>query len=57
MIGNSVRSDILPVMALGGCAVHIPYHLTWELERVDDHDEDVTELAMMSDVPPWLGIV
>ncbi|MEM8621040.1 MAG: HAD family hydrolase [Actinomycetota bacterium] len=56
MIGNSVRSDILPVMALGGCAVHIPYHLTWELERVDDHDEDVTELAMMSDVPAWLGI-
>ncbi|MBV1893745.1 MAG: HAD family hydrolase [Ilumatobacteraceae bacterium] len=56
MIGNSVRSDILPVMALGGHAVHIPYHLTWELEQVDDHDEDVSELASITEVPAWLGI-
>jgi putative hydrolase of the HAD superfamily len=56
MIGNSVRSDILPVMSLGGHAVHIPYHLTWELERVDGHDEDVTELATIADLPAWLGI-
>ncbi len=56
MIGNSVRSDVLPVMAIGGHAVHVPYHVTWELERVDDHDEDVTELASIADVPPWLGV-
>jgi putative hydrolase of the HAD superfamily len=56
MVGNSVRSDILPVMAIGGHAVHIPYHLTWELERVDDHDEDVVELASISELPAWLGI-
>lgn len=56
MIGNSVRSDILPVLALGGHAVHVPYHLTWELERVDDHDEDVVELATIADVPAWLGL-
>jgi putative hydrolase of the HAD superfamily len=56
MIGNSVRSDILPVMSLGGHAVHIPYHLTWELERVDGHDEDVTELATIADLPAWLGL-
>ena len=56
MVGNSVRSDVLPVMALGGHAVHIPYHLTWELERVDDHDEDVTELASIADLPAWLGL-
>ena len=56
MIGNSVRSDILPVLALGGHAVHIPYHLTWELERVDHHDEDVVELATISDLPAWLGV-
>ena len=56
MIGNSIRSDILPVMALGAHAVHIPYHLTWELERVDRHDEDVTELATIADLPAWLGL-
>ena len=56
MVGNSVRSDILPVMAIGGHAVHIPYHLTWELERVDDHDEDVIELATIAELPAWLGL-
>ena len=56
MIGNSVRSDVLPVMALGGHAVHVPYHITWEMERVDEHGEDVVELASIGDVPMWLGL-
>lgn len=34
MIGNSLRSDILPVAELGGTAVYIPYHLTWAHEVV-----------------------
>lgn len=54
MIGNSVRSDILPVMALGGTGVHIPYPLLWELEHVE-HDEHVVELAALADVPGWLA--
>lgn len=55
MVGNSVRSDILPVMALGGTAVHIPYPLLWELEHVD-HDEHFAELASITELPAWLGI-
>ena len=35
MVGNSLKSDILPVLALGGTGVHIPYHLTWEHERAE----------------------
>ena len=35
MIGNSVKSDILPVLAIGGHAYHIPYHTTWALEKVE----------------------
>jgi len=38
MIGNSLRSDILPVVALGGQAVYIPYHTTWAHETVSDHE-------------------
>ncbi|WP_149194646.1 HAD family hydrolase [Luteimonas suaedae] len=33
MVGNSLRSDIAPVLQLGGWAVHMPYHLTWAHER------------------------
>jgi len=35
MVGNSMKSDILPVLALGATGVHIPYHLSWEHERAD----------------------
>jgi putative hydrolase of the HAD superfamily len=35
MIGNSLKSDIIPVLALGGHAVHIPYHTTWAHEVVE----------------------
>lgn len=40
MIGNSLRSDILPVVELGGCAIHIPYHITWAHEHVEAPDTD-----------------
>ena len=33
MVGNSVKSDILPALNAGAWAVHIPYHLTWALEK------------------------
>ncbi len=36
MVGNSLRSDIAPVVELGGKAVHIPYHVTWSHEQVPE---------------------
>jgi putative hydrolase of the HAD superfamily len=54
MVGNSVRSDILPVLALGGSAVHVPYPILWDLEKVDDHDEHFAELSSLADLPAWL---
>ena len=35
MIGNSLKSDILPVLNIGGHAFHIPYHITWGHEKID----------------------
>lgn len=37
MIGNSMKSDILPVLNIGGSAIYIPFHTTWEHEKV--HEE------------------
>jgi putative hydrolase of the HAD superfamily len=34
MIGNSLKSDVLPVLEIGGYAVHIPFHTTWEHEKI-----------------------
>ncbi len=36
MVGNSLRSDVVPVVEVGARAVHIPYVMTWHLEHVDD---------------------
>ena len=38
MIGNSFKSDIAPALAIGCTAVHIPFHLTWELEQTQVFD-------------------
>ena len=40
MVGNSLRSDIAPVLALGGWAIHIPYHTTWAHEDAVDPGVD-----------------
>ena len=40
MIGNSYKSDIEPVLQLGGFGIHIPFHITWiheQVEEVEDH--------------------
>ena len=39
MVGNSLRSDCAPVLALGGRAAFVPHPLTWALEHPDDEDE------------------
>ena len=36
MVGNSLKSDIQPVLALGGLGAYIPYHLTWAAEHLDE---------------------
>jgi putative hydrolase of the HAD superfamily len=40
MIGNSLKSDILPVLNIGSAAIHIPYHITWEHEKIEVTDFD-----------------
>jgi putative hydrolase of the HAD superfamily len=57
MVGNSVRSDILPVIELGGHAAHLPYTYTWELEHVADSDAErmgFHELTSIRQVPELL---
>lgn len=39
MMGNSLKSDILPVLELGGHAIHIPFHITWVHEQVEHEVE------------------
>ena len=40
MIGNSLKSDIAPALAIGAWAIHIPFHVTWQLEHFEDIDHE-----------------
>jgi putative hydrolase of the HAD superfamily len=52
MIGNSLKSDVLPILNIGGIGIHIPYHTTWEYEKIDfeiEH-ENFTALTNIKEV-------
>lgn len=54
MVGNSVKSDVLPVLAIGGRAVHIPYEYLWSHEHAE-HNGDVPELGSIRELPDWIA--
>jgi putative hydrolase of the HAD superfamily len=56
MAGNSLRSDILPALAAGALAAHIPYPLTWTHEDAEPpiHDARFGQLASIAELPAWL---
>jgi putative hydrolase of the HAD superfamily len=56
MIGNSLKSDALPVLAIGGHAVHVPYHTVWEHEKVEGGIEhpNFHSVETLKDILPFL---
>jgi len=58
MVGNSVPSDVIPVLEVGGRAVHIPHHLTWALETATVSDIDGHEFPILdsfTELPAFLA--
>lgn len=55
MIGNSFKSDIRPVVELGGSGIHIPFHTMWKHEEAEEFDSpDIVRLEKFGDVPQVL---
>lgn len=50
MVGNSVRSDVLPVVELGARAVHVPYRFLWAHEAVADPGSDLVTAGSLLEV-------
>lgn len=46
MIGNSLKSDVLPILNIGANAVHVPFHTTWQHEQVSIIDNDYNYLKI-----------
>ena len=56
MVGNSIKSDILPVLAIGGHAIHVPFHTTWAHERVE-HNVNHANYRNMAGIRELLAFV
>jgi putative hydrolase of the HAD superfamily len=56
MIGNSLKSDILPVTKIGGTGIYIPHKYMWQNEKVDSSNcsENYIELESISEIKIWL---
>lgn len=55
MIGNSLKSDIRPVLAIGGYGVHIPFEVMWQHEVVDAFTHPrLKQIRSLAELPDWL---
>ena len=56
MIGNSLKSDIIPVLEIGGHGIHIPFHTTWAHEVVENviEHERFKKVAHIHEIVPGL---
>ena len=58
MIGNSLKSDVIPILNIGGKAVHVPFHTTWAHELVSEEEERVNnhlKLKSLRDILKYLN--
>ena len=46
MVGNSLKSDVIPAIRAGSWGVHVPHGLTWELERADPPESEARFRAL-----------
>ena len=57
MIGNSLKSDILPLITLGASAIHIPFHTTWAHEQVTEELDLKFEYHTVSNIKDVLRLL
>lgn len=56
MIGNSLKSDVLPILGIGAQAVHVPFHTTWKHEEVsiEKNGYNYLKIGRLQDVLAYL---
>ena len=56
MIGNSLKSDILPLLAIGASAIHVPFHTTWIHEEVSKEESSKLEYKTLTNIKDVLDL-
>ena len=55
MVGNSLKSDVLPLIEIGAQAIHIPFHTTWAHEVVEHNGEGYKTVQQLTDIIKFLN--
>lgn len=57
MIGNSLKSDVIPILNIGARAVHVPFHTTWAHEQITPEEKTNNHLTLnaISDILKYLN--
>lgn len=58
MVGNSLKSDVLPVLEIGATAVHVPYETEWFHEAVKENElegKEFVQIEKLNLLPDWLS--
>jgi putative hydrolase of the HAD superfamily len=56
MIGNSLKSDVLPLIEVGSSAIHIPFHTTWVHEEVTEEEKSTTNYKTVLNIKEVLTL-
>ena len=57
MIGNSLKSDILPLVKIGASAIHVPFHTTWAHEEVSNKEQSATAYKTVKNITEILEFI
>ncbi len=57
MIGNSLKSDVLPLLEIGASAIHIPFHTTWEHETITTEEKKNMSYQTFSNIKDILPVL
>ncbi len=57
MIGNSLKSDILPLITIGASAIHIPFHTTWIHEEVSEESSSKSDYQTLLNIKEVLSLL
>ena len=57
MVGNSLKSDVLPIINIGAKAIHVPFHTTWAHEEVslDEHTNNHLTVNQIKEILKYLN--
>ncbi len=57
MVGNSMKSDVIPVLDIGGWAAHVPYKITWVHEQVSDYENETDRFFKLKNIGECIDLL